>query len=173
MVSNCSKLYLKSTSEERETPPSSFLTEKSYLGYIEPQLPHLAHRLCRLMDKFTGTFCSLLYYNSSGSGGLPDCTGWTTIRSTREWTISAAANAVISPWLSNGGATSTTSAPTTLSPSRPARMERSSLVDHPPLSGVPVATYSQIWWAMDSRQRVRGLSPGAKAGSSTSISTLI
>jgi hypothetical protein len=51
--------------------------------------------------------------------------------------------------VSYAGATSTISAETMRRPSRPLRMVRSSLVDHPPVSGVPVA--------------------GAKAGSRESI----
>ena len=56
---------------------------------------------------------------------------------------------VNSAFVSYAGATSTISAETMRRPSRPLRMVRSSLVDHPPVSGVPVA--------------------GAKAGSIESI----
>ena len=56
---------------------------------------------------------------------------------------------VNSAFVSYAGATSTISAETMRRPSRPLRMVRSSLVDHPPVSGVPVA--------------------GAKAGSIVSI----
>ena len=56
---------------------------------------------------------------------------------------------VDSAFASYAGATSTISAETMRRPSRPLRMVRSSLVDHPPVSGVPVA--------------------GAKAGSIESI----
>ena len=60
---------------------------------------------------------------------------------------------VNSAFVSYAGATSTMSAETMRRPSRPLKMVRSSLVDHPPVSGVPVA--------------------GAKAGSIESIYVLI
>jgi hypothetical protein len=46
---------------------------------------------------------------------------------------------VSSALVSYAGATSTISAPMKLTPSRPRRMVRSSRVDQPPVSGVPVA----------------------------------
>lgn len=53
--------------------------------------------------------------------------------------ISAAAIVVCSALVSYAGATSTISAATKLIPSRPRRIVRSSRVDQPPVSGVPVA----------------------------------
>ena len=67
------------------------------------------------------------------------------------YTTCAAANAVCSPAPSYDGATSTTSAPTMFNPSRLRRTCMSSLVVHPPGSGVPV--------------------PGASPGSNVSMST--
>lgn len=52
---------------------------------------------------------------------------------------SAAAMVVCSAFVSYAGATSTMSAAMRLMPSRPRRMVRSSRVDQPPVSGVPVA----------------------------------
>lgn len=52
---------------------------------------------------------------------------------------SAAAMVVCSALVSYAGATSTMSAAMRLMPSRPRRMVRSSRVDQPPVSGVPVA----------------------------------
>ena len=68
-----------------------------------------------------------------------------TIRVTREIYIgletltSAAAMVVSSAFVSYAGATSTISAETICRPSRPRKMVRNSRVDHPPVSGVPVA----------------------------------
>jgi hypothetical protein len=59
--------------------------------------------------------------------------------SNNDHTTSAAASVVVSPRVSYAGATSTTSAPTTWRPLRPSRTARSSRVDQPPGSGVPVA----------------------------------
>ena len=53
--------------------------------------------------------------------------------------VSAAAMVVSSALVSYAGATSTMSAATKFIPSRPRRMVRSSRVDQPPVSGVPVA----------------------------------
>ena len=53
--------------------------------------------------------------------------------------VSAAAIVVSSAFVSYAGATSTMSAATKLMPSSPRMMVRSSRVDQPPVSGVPVA----------------------------------
>src|SRR5712671_2427045 len=52
---------------------------------------------------------------------------------------SAAAMVVSSAFVSYAGATSTISADTMYRPSNPRKIVRSSRVDHPPVSGVPVA----------------------------------
>lgn len=62
-----------------------------------------------------------------------------TIRLITSNSASAAAIVVSSALVSYAGATSTMSAATKLMPSRPRRMVRSSRVDQPPVSGVPVA----------------------------------
>ena len=56
-----------------------------------------------------------------------------------ETLTSAAAMVVSSAFVSYAGATSTISAETMCNPSRPRKMVRNSRVDHPPVSGVPVA----------------------------------
>ena len=62
-----------------------------------------------------------------------------TIRLMTSNSVSAAAMVVCSALVSYAGATSTMSAATKLMPSRPRMMVRSSRVDQPPVSGVPVA----------------------------------
>ena len=57
----------------------------------------------------------------------------------RDKKLTAAAIVVSSAFVSYAGATSTMSAPTSCRPSRPLIIARSSRVDHPPVSGVPVA----------------------------------
>lgn len=84
-------------------------------------------------------------YNSSFDNGVASLialTGVAIIMSSRVKAISAAANAVVAAFVSYAGATSTTSAPINGNPSRPERIVSSSRVDHPPASGVPVATNS-------------------------------
>lgn len=61
-----------------------------------------------------------------------------TIRLMTSKRTSAAAMVVSSAFVSNIGATSTRSAATRLTPSRPRMMVRSSRVVHPPVSGVPL-----------------------------------
>lgn len=77
----------------------------------------------------------------SGCHGAPgaDRTGVRIIRSNSENATSAAASTVVSPVLSYAGATSTTSPPTIGRPARPSSTLRSSRLDHPPGSAVPVA----------------------------------
>lgn len=62
-----------------------------------------------------------------------------TIKLITSYNASAAAMVVCSALVSYAGATSTISAAMMLMPSRPRRMVRSSRVDQPPVSGVPVA----------------------------------
>ena len=98
------------------------------------------------------------------------------MRVIRDSAICAAAKTVVSPGLSHMGATSTTSAPTTFKPDSPSRIVKSSRVDHPPTSAVPVAYGHKIVSnpLRDSLQRVCEKNiPGAKLGSRTSMSTLI
>ena len=67
---------------------------------------------------------------------------------------SAAAIVVCSAFVSYAGATSTISAATKLIPSRPRRMVRSSRVDQPPVSGVPVAG-ATLWGVSCCWERIR------------------
>jgi hypothetical protein len=62
-----------------------------------------------------------------------------TMRLMISYSASAAAMVVCSALVSYAGATSTMSAPIRLIPSKPRMMVRSSRVDQPPVSGVPVA----------------------------------
>lgn len=62
-----------------------------------------------------------------------------TIKLITSYNASAAAMVVCSALVSYAGATSTISQAMMLIPSRPRRIVRSSRVDHPPVSGVPVA----------------------------------
>lgn len=62
-----------------------------------------------------------------------------TINVITSYSTSAAAIVVSSALVSYAGATSTRSAPIRLIPSSPRMMVRSSRVDQPPVSGVPVA----------------------------------
>ena len=62
-----------------------------------------------------------------------------TINDITSYKVSAAAIVVSSALVSYAGATSTISAATKLIPSKPRMIVLSSLVDHPPVSGVPVA----------------------------------
>ena len=64
--------------------------------------------------------------------------------------ISAAAIVVCSAFVSYAGATSTISAAMKLMPSSPRMMVRSSRVDQPPVSGVPVAGATDAWLDHDS-----------------------
>lgn len=67
-----------------------------------------------------------------------------TIKLITSYRASAAAMVVCSALVSYAGATSTMSAAIMLMPSRPRRIVRSSRVDQPPVSGVPVAGATTI-----------------------------
>jgi len=108
-----------------------------------------------------------------------------TIMVMTSYNTSAAAIVVCSALVSYAGATSTISAATKLMPSSPRRMVRSSRVDQPPVSGVPVAgatfdviscDYSRNMWHRRLRSKGGGRrgkeEKNVQAGSNVSISIL-
>lgn len=86
--------------------------------------------------------------------------------------VSAAAIVVCSAFVSYAGATSTISAATKLTPSRPRMIVRSSRVDHPPVSGVPVAGATINERCQQPGPKTIQCGFDAQAGSNVSISML-
>lgn len=116
------------------------------------------------------TIMLMISYRASAAAmvvcsALVSYAGWRENRCVSIWSSLACSVEVLT-------ATSTTSAPTKFSPSRPLRIVRSSRVDHPPVSGVPVAgatTHSQ--YSYTTSTLLSDLT-NSQAGSRVSISKL-
>lgn len=124
----------------KNTPPTKTPT------YISPNLPTqpttpIPIPIPRIPKTAYSSFCAT----------IPLKGPFLTIKLMTSYSASAAAMVVSSAFVSYAGATSTISAAIKLMPSRPRMMVRSSRVDQPPVSGVPVAgaTIRGKWGLLD------------------------
>jgi len=110
-----------------------FLTS-SQIPYQHPS-PHLPHLFIYISSLPSASSLSSIIFESGP---------FLTIKLITSYRASAAAIVVCSALVSYAGATSTISAAMRLIPSSPLRIVRSSRVDQPPVSGVPVAGATEV-----------------------------